>query len=60
MVNAGQANTIVSLMSNAGYLDDADELFYDMAMNDTPENVLAFANSLDELIAEVNTFLPEN
>lgn len=52
------ARIIVELMTNAGYVDDADEILGDRVDNDTPENTQQFVTNFDELIAEVNSALP--
>lgn len=53
------ARIIVELMTNAGYLDDADELVADRIEND-PEGVEEFVSNFDTLITEVNAALPKD
>ncbi len=56
------AQLIMMLLTNAGYLDDADELIADQFENDenAPDSVFEFCTNMDSLIAEVNAALPED
>jgi len=53
------ASVIASLICNAGYADDANEIFGDWVESGEVMEAMAFAQSLDELIAEINPLLPE-
>lgn len=54
------AQIFAELLTNAGYVDDADELFADRLQEQTPEEVLQFASDMDDMIAEANSVLPDD
>lgn len=58
-MNLAKAQVIAELITNAGYIDDADELFADRVNEQADEEVREFATNLDFLINEVNSFLGE-
>jgi hypothetical protein len=49
-----QAEAIVELLANAGYLDDADELLGDRLSDQGHEETLKFATTLNEIVVMVN------
>lgn len=54
-----EASLIAELLTNAGWVDDADELLGDMLDNGmSREDVLARAKIVDNLVAKVNAALP--
>lgn len=58
-LTARQAQVISWLISNAGYRDDADELFMDMNAELGFEETLEVAKALDEIVLMVNESVAE-
>ena len=59
-IHPQHANIITELLTNAGYIDDADELLGDLIGEIGVEDAMVFADELDELIAAVNEAVSED
>ena len=59
-MNLVNAQIVAELLTNAGYLDDADEILGDRLDDDGEEETLGFADRLDQLITDVNSVLPKD
>lgn len=56
-IHPQHANIIAEMITNAGYIDDADELLGDRLEEAGYEDTMIFADELDQLIAAVNESL---
>lgn len=59
VIKRRHAELISELLSNAGYLDDGDEILADRAREDGKKAAMRQARHLDQVIALINPLLKE-